>query len=308
MDVSTIIVSYNTREMTLEAIRSALRETTRVSQEIIVVDNASADGSAEAIAAEFPEIRLLALDENLGFGPANNVGAQEAAGEYVLLLNPDTVTLDHAIDNLVEFAKAHPRHRLYGGRTLTPERTLDPTSVHGMPSLWAMFARGIGLATLFKSSELFNPESLGTWKRDTVREVPIVCGCLLLIERSLWETLGGFDEQFHMYAEEFDLCIRARKEGARPVCCPSAEIIHIGGASDRVLADQTVRQYRARMQLLNKHWPAWKAGLAARCLDLWAFNKLIRSRVLSLVNASHRELASTWSTILSRRREWRFNR
>jgi GT2 family glycosyltransferase len=304
MDVSIIIVSYNTRELTLEAVRSALRETTRVSHEVIVVDNASPDGSAAAIAAEFPGVRLLALQQNIGFGPANNVGAREARGDYILLLNPDTVTLDHAIDTIVEFARARPEHRIYGGRTLFADRTLNRASAWGRPTLWSMFSRASGLGAIFKRSAFFEPESLGRWERDTVREVPIVSGCFLLIERGLWEALGGFDDRFRMYAEEFDLCLRAHALGARPIAVPQATIIHYGGASDRVVVEQTIRQYKGRAQLLVKHWPSWKARLGIRCLDLWAANKLSRSLLLSPLSSRHRELAKTWRTILSRRREW----
>lgn len=305
MDVTILIVSYNTRELTLEAIRSAIRETTRVSSEIIVVDNASSDGSADAIAAEFPAVRLIRLDENIGFGPGNNAGAREARGHSILLLNPDTVTLDHAIDTLVEFARAHPEHRVYGGRTLFPDRSLNRASAWGEPTLWSMFCRGSGLGSLFKRSALFDPESLGAWDRSTTREVPIISGCFLLIERALWETLGGFDDRFRMYAEEFDLCLRARALGARPIAIPDATIIHYGGASDRVVVEQTIRQYKGRAQLLHKHWPAWKAALGTRCLDLWALNKLARSTLLSPLSPRHRELARTWRTIFARRREWR---
>lgn len=303
MDVSIIIVSYNTRELTLEAIRSVLRETTRVRAEIIVVDNDSPDNSADAIAEAFPDIRLIRSD-NIGFGPANNLGAREATGEYLLLLNPDTVTLDHAIDTLVEYAKAHPRHKLYGGRTLFPDRSLNPMSAWGTPTLWSMFCRASGIAAVFKNSPFVDPEALGSWDRTTLREVPIVSGCFLLIERSLWDTLGGFDEHFRMYAEEFDLCMRALKEGAHPIAVPQATIVHYGGASDRVVIEQTIRQYKGRAQLLTKHWPAWKAALGIRCLDLWALNKLTRSSLLAPFKPAHRELASTWRTIFSRRREW----
>lgn len=305
MDVSILIVSYNTRELTLEAVQSALAETTRVSRELIVVDNASGDGSADAIEAAFPEVRLVRLAENIGFGPGNNAGAKVASGDYLLLLNPDTVTLDHAVDTLVEFARAHPEHRVYGGRTLFGDRSLNRANAWGEPTLWSMFCRGSGLGSAFKRSALFDPESLGSWDRSSLREVPIISGCFLLIERALWEQLRGFDERFRMYGEEFDLCLRAGALGARPIVVPQAEIVHYGGASDRVLVEQTIRQYKGRAQLIRKHWPAWKARLGARCLDLWAANKLLRSAILAPVSARHRELARTWRAIFARRGEWR---
>lgn len=304
MDVSIIIVSFNTRDLTVEAIASALRETTRVHAEVIVVDNASSDGSADAITELFPEVHLIRLDDNIGFGPGNNVGARKATGDFLLLLNPDTVTLDHAIDTLVEYARQHPRHRLYGGRTLFADRSLNRASAWGKPTLWSMFSRASGLGAIFKHSAIFEPEALGKWNRDTIREVPIISGCFLLIERTLWETLNGFDDRFRMYAEEFDLCLRAHAHGARPIAVPGATIIHYGGASDRVVVEQTIRQYKGRAQLITKHWPAWKAALGVRCLDLWALNKLTRSTLLAPFKPGHRELATTWQTIFRRRGEW----
>ena len=123
--VSILVISYNTREMTLDCLRSLKAETT-VPHEVIVVDNNSPDRSADAIAAAFPEFRLIASPDNLGFAKGNNVAAEEAQGDYLLLLNPDTVVLDHAIDRLVAFADANPRAGIWGGRTLNADRTLEP--------------------------------------------------------------------------------------------------------------------------------------------------------------------------------------
>src|SRR5689334_3297229 len=229
--VSIIIVSYNTREMTLECLRSIVRET-QEAFEIIVVDNRSTDGSADAIAAEFPHIDLRRPDKNLGFARANNVAALEAQGDFILLLNPDTVVLDRAIDRLLAFADANPSAGIWGGRTLYGDRTLNPSSCWGRMTLWSLCCSSIGLTAAMKSHEFFNPEGYGAWQRDSVRQVDIVTGCLLLIRRTLWQELRGFDPTYFMYGEEADLCLRAAKRGARPMLTPEATIIHYGSASD----------------------------------------------------------------------------
>ena len=125
--LSILVVSYNTRAMTLDCLRSVVAET-RTPYELIVLDNASADGSAEAVAAEFPQARLIASPENLGFAEGNNVAAQEARGEYLLLLNPDTLVLRGSLDRLLDFARAEPGAGIWGGRTLFADGRLNPSS------------------------------------------------------------------------------------------------------------------------------------------------------------------------------------
>lgn len=252
--LSILIVSYNTRSMTLECLRSIQRETRDSTHEILVVDNHSTDGSAGAIAAEFPDVRLIALDENLGFARANNLAASEARGKRLLLLNPDTVVLDRALDRLVTFADAHPDAGIWGGRTLFGDRSLNPTSCWRRMTIWNLFCRAVGLTVVFPRSELFNSESYGAWQRNSVRSVDIVTGCLLLIAKDLWQRLGGFHPRYFMYGEEADLCLRARRHGARPMLTPEATIIHYGSASDTDLEHKTVSVAAAKMTIIREHW------------------------------------------------------
>ena len=205
--VSVLVVSYNTRAMTIACIASVIEQTS-VPYELIVLDNASPDGSAQAIAEAFPDLRLIASPENHGFAVGNNVASAGARGKYVLLLNPDTLVLDHAIDRIVGFAERTPEALIWGGRTLNGDRTLNPASVFGRITLWSLFCRTSGLALVFRKSPLFNPEEMGAWQRDDERPVDIVQGSFFLIRRDLWERLGGFDPTFVMYGEEQDLCLR----------------------------------------------------------------------------------------------------
>jgi len=297
--LSIVVVSYNTREMTLECLRSIVAET-RIPYEVIVVDNDSNDGSAEAIAAEFPTFVLMAETENHGFAKANNIAAQRARGEYLLLLNPDTVVLDGALDKLVSFAERRPAARIWGGRTLYGDRSLNVTNCWRRMTLWGLTSQVLGLNSIFRDSAIFNPEGYGGWPRDTEREVDIVTGCLLLIRRNFWEELGGFDLCFRMYGEEADLCLRARAYGARPLMTPGVEIVHYKGASEKVRADKLVRLMRGKISLLDVHMTGLAHPVGRLLLSLWPLSRAVYSTLLG-----RRESARTWREVWSRRGEWR---
>ncbi|MEZ6003188.1 MAG: glycosyltransferase family 2 protein [Planctomycetota bacterium] len=304
-ELSVLVVSYQTRELTLEAVRSLLAETREVSIEVLVLDNASSDGSAEAIAGEFPGVTLFALKENLGFGAANNFLAERARGRRLLLLNPDTVVLDGAVDKLWAFAEARPAARLWGGRTLYGDRSLNPSSCWGAPTPWSAFCLGLGIARAFPRSAFWNPEALGPWQRDSEREVPIVSGCFLMIDTDLWRTLEGFHPDFFMYGEDADLCLRAARHGARPRIAPMAAIVHYGGASERaVRAGKMVRLFTAKAQLYKKFWGPGAARFGLFTLDLWAFVRRSAFGLLGLVGKGSPASREVWREIWSRRGEW----
>lgn len=303
--VSIIVVSYNTREMTLEALRSAVAETT-IPFELIVVDNASTDGSAEAIAAEFPGIRLIASRENHGFAKANNLAAREARAPYLLLLNPDTVTLDHAIDRLVAFARRTPEAGIWGGRTLYGDRSLNAGSCNALQSLWSIFCRTTGLSVAFKGSAFFNPENYGSWDRSTEREVGYVCGCFFLIERDFWNALGGFDLTFVMYGEETDLCCRARALGARPRITPEATIVHYVGASTKRRSSKDVLVLKAQVTLVKRYLPRWQQGPAIFLLQVRPLGRKLGGQLLALLGrAGAEEQARRWGEVWKTRASWR---
>ena len=252
-ELSILLVNWNTRDMTLECLRSVYAQTTRTTFEVIVVDNASSDGSAEAIAREFPQVILMAESENHGFGRATNLQAARARGQQILLLNTDTVVLDQAIDALVEFSRRTPQARIWGGRTLFADGSLNPTSCWGRPTPWTQLCFATGLSARFPRSTLFNARAYPGWARDSEREVAIVTGCLLLIDADFWRELGGFDPAFFMYGEETDLCMRAARLGARPMITPDATIIHYGGGSTTSKADKIVRLMACNITLSRKH-------------------------------------------------------
>lgn len=306
VDVSILVVSYNTRELTLAALRAAIRETRHASYEIIVVDNASSDGSTAAIAAEFPEARLIALADNIGFAAANNRASVEARGEFLLLLNPDTIVLDSAIDRLVDFARREPLARIWGGRTLFADYSLNPSSCWGRTTLWNLFCRASGLTGLFANYEIFNGEAYGDWNRDRVRAVDIVSGCFFLIRREDWQKLGGFAPVFFMYGEEADLCLRAKALGARPMITPEATIVHLGGASERARTDKMIKLLAAKATLIERHFEGLSRIAAHGLLAMWPVSRWLAYRLAFAIAAKPEHLASmnTWSEIWSAHNQW----
>jgi GT2 family glycosyltransferase len=280
-------------------------QTGKITFEVIVVDNASSDGSARAIEAEFPQVRLIRSVENLGFARANNLAASVARGRYLLLLNPDTVVLARAIERLAEFAEANADAAIFGGRTVFADGSINLASCWRRPTPWSLFCVGSGLTKLFPQSDLFARESYGGWGRDSVREVDIVSGCFLMIRAAVWNELQGFDPAFFMYGEEADLCLRARKLGHRCLICPDAEIIHHGGASERVLADKMVRLFIAKAALVARHWSKPTRRLGSLTLDLWAFSRMFAFATIRLLRPHRAQSYETWRSVWRRRREWR---
>ncbi|MEO0369819.1 MAG: glycosyltransferase family 2 protein [Pseudomonadota bacterium] len=304
--LSIIVVSYNTKQMTLDCLASLYDQTT-LPFELIVVDNASTDGSAEAIAEAFPQAHLIAEQTNHGFAPAHDIALPHATAPWLLLLNPDTVVLDGAIDKLFAFTETHPEAGIWGGKTLYADRSLNPYSVWGRMTLWSTFCRVAGLSGIFKSSELFNSETYGQWPRDRIRAVDIVVGCLFLMRRADWDALGGFDPAFFMYGEEADLCLRARAAGHAPMMTPDAVIVHYGGASDTVRADKMVRLLRAKTELVKRHFAPGTRHLGRALFALWPLSRWIATGLAGTVlgRESLRTKSKTWGEIWQRRAEWR---
>jgi N-acetylglucosaminyl-diphospho-decaprenol L-rhamnosyltransferase len=298
-DTSILIVTYKCRDEARDCLASIYGQSHGASFETLVLDNDSADGTVEMIRSEFPLAKLVALDHNVGFAAGVNQLAELADGEFVLLLNPDTVVHPGAIESIVTFARAEPRHGLYGGRTVNPDGTPHPASCWGKPTLWSLFCFATLLSTVFKGSGLFDPESLGGWERDSVREVDIITGCLLLAPRVLWRQLGGFDERFFMYGEDADLALRAAALGYRPAITPDAVITHEIGASTESKPNKMILVYRSKAALVRKHWPTPRRQLGLAFLWTGVGLRALVARV-----TRRREGAATWCAVWDARADW----
>ncbi len=303
MDVSILIVTYNSECQIRACLRSIMEQRDHVDQQVIVLDNASSDRTAQVVRNDFPEVQLLEPGHNLGFAAGVNEAARHARGEFLLLLNPDTEILDHAVDVIVDFARANPLYGLYGGRTLKPNGRLEPSSCWGAPTLWSMALFAAGITTLAPRNRWLDPESLGNWPRDTVREVGVITGCFLLARKDVWQDLGGFDERFFMYGEDVDLAMRARAAGYSPVICPAAKVIHEVGKSSERDVDKVLLLHRGKAEFIRTHWKGINRFIALRLLESGVAMRAALSAVLGQIHPS--PAASRWLELWRRRREWR---
>jgi GT2 family glycosyltransferase/glycosyltransferase involved in cell wall biosynthesis len=253
MDISIAIVSFNTRDILAECIESIYAQTNSLEMEIIVVDNASGDGSADMVAQRFANIQLIRNERNVGFAAANNQAIGKAKGRYILLLNSDTVVLDRAIEKTFAFAEKNKQAAVVGCRTLNPDGTVQRTCSM-FPSALNMVLSSTYLYKIFPRSKFFGRELMTWWDRNDVREVDVVSGCFMLVRREAIEQVGMMDEKFFLYAEETDWCYRFAKAGFKMVFTPDAEIIHYGGASGKAKNALLLLQLRAGiLQFIKKH-------------------------------------------------------
>jgi GT2 family glycosyltransferase len=251
VDVSIIIVNWNTKELLRDCLTSIYKCAGNVDYEIIAIDNASTDGSVEMVKNDFPDVILIENSENRGFAAANNQGMAVAKGRYVLLLNSDTVVLDNAVANTVRFADENPQAAVIGCRVLNPDRTIQRTCFM-FPSLLNMLLSSTYLYKLFPKNRFFGREQMTWWDRSDVRRVDVVTGCFMLVRREAIEQVGMMDEQFFMYGEETDWCYRFRKKGWDLIFAPVGEIIHFGGASSKQVKFEMIRQLRGSILLFMR--------------------------------------------------------
>ena len=262
IDVSIIIVNWNTCKITCDCLKSVYEQTQDILFGVIVVDNASSDDSVAVIKRDFPGVILIENSENRGFAAANNQGMAIAKARYVILLKSDTVIL-------VAYAVVHREAAVVGCRVLNSDRSLQRTCFM-FPSLLNMNLSSTYLYKLFPRSSFFGRERMSWWDRNDIREVDVVTGCFMLIRREAIEQVGMMDERFFMYGEETDWCYRFKKAGWKVMFTPCAEIIHLGGQSSKKIATEMGLQLRGSLlQFINKHQPRWKYVLA--CLLVWLF-------------------------------------
>ena len=262
VDVSILIVSWNTKDVLNDCLASVYKETKGITFEVIVIDNASTDGSTKMIMAEFPSVILIKNSVNRGFAAANNQGIAIAQGRYVLLLNSDTIVLNNAIAKTFSFADAHPDAAVVACRVLNPDRSFQPTCFM-FPSVGNMILSSSYLYKLFPRSRFFGREWMTWWNKDKTRDVDVVAGCFMLVRREAIEKVGKMDEQFFMYCEETDWCYRFKKAGWKILFTPCAEIIHFGDESTKQMKSEMFLQLWGSTLLFFKKYKNPLAYVAA---------------------------------------------
>ena len=251
--LSIIIVTWNGKRYALECLESIYAHLLRVPFEIIVVDNASTDGTPGAIRSQFPDVHVVENQTNLGFAKANNIGVGLSRGQYVCLINSDVVVFAGCLDRMFSLMQANQDIGIAGPKMICPDGSTG-LSVMRLPTVWNTLCAAVALNSIFPNSRVASGFSVRSDALATVQDVQVVTGWFWIALRKALEQVGGLDERFFMYGEDIDWCHRFRKAGWRVVFCGEAEALHYGGASS---ADAPARSYvemrRANRQYFQKH-------------------------------------------------------
>jgi GT2 family glycosyltransferase len=273
--VSALIVSYNVKPLLLKSLQ-AFYAHADVPVEAVVVDNASTDGSAAAVASEFPDAVVLAQSRNLGFGRANNVGLERCQGRFVLLLNPDVTVNPQAVGRLADFLITRPDAAVVGPRLMFPDGKLDPDARRAFPVPRTLFYRTVGLSKLFPKSRVFGRHNMGHMPETEVHEMDAGTAACMMVRMTALDRVGFFDPRYFMYGEDVDLCYRLKLGGWKVFYLPNATAIHHKGAATRQAHSKMLyERHRAMWSYHMKHHadeiPAFANGLVwAQIWGRWA--------------------------------------
>jgi GT2 family glycosyltransferase len=256
MKLSIVILCWNDLKVIANCLRSIYASTHSTEFEVIVSDNGSTDGSIEFIRESFPRVQVIENGTNLRFAKANNVGIRASKGEYILILNPDTIIHDGTLDKLVKFADQHAEAGAFGCRVLNPDGTYQ-VSARPFVSLRGEWIAALHLRQLGYFSDWFLSDSYIGWKGDTQRMVDRHSGCFILARGDLLKRLGGFDEQFFYYYEDLDLCRRIWESGYAIIYTPEVTITHLGAQSTKrspvaFQLDSQITRYRYYYKYLGR--------------------------------------------------------
>jgi GT2 family glycosyltransferase len=298
IDLSILVVNWNTRDLIAQCLQSLNATSDRVVQnpdgdalffgqyqtEVIVIDNASTDGSGLVIQERFPWARLIANTRNVGFAPANNQGYLQSTGRYVLLLNSDTIVHAKAMEVLIEFMDAHPHCGAGGALLLNADGSLQP-SCQPMLTPWREFWRLSFLDLVWRRATY----DMRKWSTTAPRHVETIKGACLIVRREALATSDAlFDEQYFMYTEEIDLCYRLAQTGWKLYWIPQAKVTHLGEASSRQAYNAMyVQLYRSKVQFYRKFGGEPQARLFKRLVMAAYLPRLAITRIASLIKPTY---------------------
>ena len=285
IDVSLVIVNWNTCKITCDCLRSVYEQTKGINFEVILVDNASSDGSVEMIKKEFLQVILIENSENRGFAAANNQGMAIAKGKYILLLNSDTLILDNAIKKVLVFTEENPNVAVVGCQVWENSNMLQKTCFK-FQSPWNIFCASTGLAKLFPGSKFIGGDKMAWWSRTTQLEVDVVSGMFMFVRKEAIRVVGLMDESYFIYSEEADWCYRFKKAGWQNIFWPGAKIIHVDGgskSSEQASVKMEVQKIKSVLIFVKKNYGYISFYLCSMTILLTSLLKLLISLLLSLV-------------------------
>ncbi|OGH18865.1 MAG: hypothetical protein A2770_04480 [Candidatus Levybacteria bacterium RIFCSPHIGHO2_01_FULL_38_12] len=287
MDISILIVSYNSKIFLRECIDSIEKNIlNKIKKEIIVVDNASGDGSAETIRNSFKDVILVENKENLGFSKANNIGIKKSKGNYILFLNPDTLVREKSIETLLGFLDEHTQVGAVTCKVELPNGEIDDASHRGFPTPWNSFCYFSGLTKLFPHSKLFSGYTMGWKDLSTIHEIDACGGAVMLVRRKAGDDVKWWDEDYFFYGEDLDFCYRLKQKGWKIFYYSNVSILHYKGVSsgikdiskDRTTANKETRNRasKARFDAMRifykkhyeKKYPRFVSWLVHKGIDI----------------------------------------
>ncbi|MDA9555369.1 glycosyltransferase family 2 protein [Pelobium sp.] len=254
MKLSIVIVSYNVRDLLQQALDSLIDSAEGLVYEIFVVDNASKDQTVEMIEAKYPQVKLIINPKNIGFSKANNQAIQQAKGEYILVINPDTITSVDTIPKVISFMDSNANIGGLGVRMINAQGKYLSESKRGLPTPWVAFTKFLGLSKLFPQSKICNPYYMGWIGEFENAEVEVLAGAFMLLRASALQKTGLFDESFFMYGEDIDLSYRLNLAGYQNYYFADTYIIHFKGQSTRKLSWRYIRSFYGAMFIFVKKY------------------------------------------------------
>ncbi|HAO79936.1 MAG TPA: glycosyl transferase family 2 [Verrucomicrobia subdivision 3 bacterium] len=282
--LSILIVTYKSRDEIGSCLRSLPHELNGRDVEVIVIENGSKDDIGALIRQEFPWVHYMELDKNFGFGKANNLAYEQAKGDFVLFLNPDTISNVPAYEHCLQRLQADPSIGIISPKLVLANGEMDLASRRSIPTVWDGFCRAIGLAAKFPSSRLFAGYNLTYLPDDGTYEVGSVNGAFMLCPRLALLRFGVFDEQFFMYGDDLDLCYRCQRAGYKVIYDGRVKMVHLKGTSSAKESDKMARAvFSSTKQFYLKHfnphdsaWVKWKYGLL---FGLWERFAILKAKL-----------------------------
>ena len=288
MKLSIIIVNYNVKHFLGQCLNSVKRAIGQIEAEVFVVDNASSDSSVEMVKDQYPWVKLMASQTNLGFSGGNNIALRKASGEYVLLLNPDTVVAEDTFEKCIAFMDNRPDAGAIGVRMIDGKGNFLPESKRGLPTPSVAFYKTFGFSKIFSKSKTFNRYHLGFLPEHETNEVEILSGAFMFMHKSVLDEIGLLDETFFMYGEDIDLSYRIIKAGYKNYYFANTTIIHYKGESTRKGSLNYVKVfYNAMIIFARKHYSGNQSGLFSAFINLVIFFRGFLTVLANLFSSSY---------------------
>jgi GT2 family glycosyltransferase len=261
VDISAIIVNWNTKQLVTECIQSMLEHRGQYTLEVIIVDNASEDGSASTLRKLFTEVKIIENSNNVGFAGANNQGIDVASGRYICLVNSDVKFIEDSFGKMLDYMDKHLEIGMLGPKLLWADKTLQ-WSCRKYPSLWNTLCPALGLNNLFPRSSLFSGEHMVYFNHNMIKEVDVLVGAFMFVRHAALKQVGKMDDGFFMYCEEVDWCKRFADAGWKINFFPVTEVMHYGGGSSSAGSVRLVKEYcLSNLRYWKKHHSGIKVTL-----------------------------------------------